>query len=187
MAPSSMRRDPDELHAEPPCAEDVDDDASASLERLRLVHARLRTPVATVTVARRTAPPPAPVRAAAGGSVRGWVLLFLVGVGMSAMALLGGAGATQAREVPRGPSVEAKVAEGFARLDVAPEQAVLVFRETLALAPDDARAAAGLGVALAEVGRVDEALPWLCRGVRAPGAVGHAAEDALVRVGRVCP
>jgi hypothetical protein len=185
MAPSSTRSGTDEPVRVTSFTEDVHDDTSVSLERLRVVQARLRTPAASVTFSPRVVPV-APLRPVAGDAVRVWVVAFLFGLGLSSVAALGSTGGTRAHPVSAGAGIEARIADGFARVDVAPEEAVRRFRETVAAAPDDVRAASGLGVALAGAGQIEEAVPWLCRGVRAPGAVGAAAADALARAGRVC-
>lgn len=156
--------------------DDLGDEASTTLERIRQVRSRLQTPPASVTI-RPVVAPPAPATGSSG-RVR---LLLGVGLALGVVIVVGLAVLAVPAPAPvqAGPDRDALVADGFALLEANPAAAVTSFHEALALDPNDLRAQSGLGQALFVSGRTEEARPYLCRGVRAPGAIGRAAEDLL--------
>ncbi len=166
-------------------AEDLGDDASSTLERIRQVRSRLETNAVTVKLTAR------PVQAPVSAQRNAPSLRYVVGATMVALLTVGLLWATSPNpagvEAVAPPDPTALMAKGFERLDVDPDAAVSLFHEALSVAPQDPALMSGLGQALLAAGRHSEARTWLCRGVRAPGAIGHAAEAALLRHRMHCP
>ncbi len=166
-------------------AEDLGDDSSSTLERIRQVRSRLETNAVTVKLTARPVAAPVTAQSAAPS------LRYVLGAATVALLTMSLLWATAPTPEPAGAAVPPDptllMAKGFERLDVDPDAAVSLFHEALSVAPHDPALMSGLGQALLAAGRHSEARTWLCRGVRAPGAIGHAAEAALLRHRMHCP